>query len=248
VTDEQRFLFDLQGYIALEGVLDESRLQRMRTAMDEQGIENPRNDPGQSRFGGFLGWGSDWRDLIDHAAILPVLGELLGDRFRLDHAYGMAARSDVDATGQGMHHHAGMFHHGCYYVNHGPNMHNGLVVVSWALNDIPEGGGGFCCIPGSHKAQYDMPGKYYSVEDNPIARQVPQKAGDVVVFTEALTHGTMPWTTGANERRSVLLKYCPHYMQWGQRPMSPDVEGLTERQARILQGAYVWQREPVGVR
>src|SRR5690606_19047212 len=125
-------------------------------------------------------------------------------------------------------------------------MHNGLIVVSFALTDIDPGIGGFACIPGSHKALYKTPQKYYSVENNPIAIQVPQKAGDVVIFTEALTHGTMPWRNKTGERRSVLLKYCPHYMQWSTRTMEVNTDQLTERQRLILQGPYVANRELVG--
>jgi ectoine hydroxylase-related dioxygenase (phytanoyl-CoA dioxygenase family) len=136
-----------------------------------------------------------------------------------------------------------MFEHGCYYVTHGSRMHNGLIVVSWALTDIGENAGGFCCIPGSHKAVFPMPGRLFHIDGNPLVRQIPQKAGDVVIFTEALTHGTWPWTDPNGERRSVLMKYSPHYMQWGQKPMDAHgIGGLTERQRLLLEGAYVWQR------
>ena len=34
------------------------------------------------------------------------------------------------------------------------------------------------------------------------------KAGDAVIFTEALTHGTLPWTA-AHERRLLRYLYSP---------------------------------------
>lgn len=242
MTDEEKFLFDLQGYLVVENVLTPEQVQRMRADMDANGIASPDRESIKYRFGGFLAWGDDWRSLIDHPRILPHLVALLGEKFRLDHAYGMAGRVEGDLAGQTLHHHAGMFGHGCYYVTHGQTIHNGLIVVSFALSDIRPGAGGFCCIPGSHKALFKMPDRYYQVSDNPLVRQVSQKAGDVVIFTEALTHGTMPWSDRNQERRSVLLKYCPLYMQWGQGPMPADIAGLTDRQRQILQGAYVWQR------
>jgi ectoine hydroxylase-related dioxygenase (phytanoyl-CoA dioxygenase family) len=245
MTDEQRFIFDVQGYLVVEGVLPPERVQRMCAAMEEHGVREPQNNPNASRFGGFLTWGEDWRNLIDEPKLLPILSELLGPRFRLDHAYGMAMRAAGEGGGEGLHHHSAMFEHGCYYVTHRDRMHNGLIVVSYALTDINPGMGGFACIPGSHKALYPVPEQWYSVEDNPMVRQVPQKAGDVLIFTEALTHGTMPWRDPNIERRSVLLKYCPHYMQWTQCTMSSEIEGLTERQKLILQPPYVWQRPTV---
>jgi hypothetical protein len=248
MTDEQRFIFDIQGYIVLEGVLKPEQVKRMVADMDAHGIKEPSNNPTESRFSGFLGWGDDWRNLIDHPTLMPVLHDLMGSKFRLDHAYGMAMRASGKAGGFGLHHEAGMFEHGCYYATHGNKMHNGLIVVSYALTDIIPNGGGFVCIPGSHKATFTMPKQWYGLDANPLVKQVAQKAGDVVIFTEALTHGTAPWTNPTNERRSVLLKYCPHYMQWSNGgPMKSDFEGLTDRQKLILQGASVWERPKVVV-
>ena len=242
MTDEQRFIFDIQGYLVVEGVLPPERVQRMCVAMEDHGIREPQNNPNFSRFGNFLGWGDDWRNLIDEPAILPILTALMGPRFRLDHAYGMAMRAAGEGGGEGLHHHSGMFEYGCFYVTHHDRMHNGLVVVSYALTDIEPGMGGFACIPGSHKANYPVPEKWYSVYDNPMVRQVPQKAGDDLIFTESLTHGTMPWRDPDKERRSVLLKYTPHYMNWSQHSVTADIEGLTERQKLMLEPPYVWQR------
>lgn len=245
MTPEERFIFDVQGYIVLPNVLPSERVQRMLADMEEHGIREPENDSTKSRFGGFLSWGEEWRALIDDPHVLPILSELLGPRFRLDHAYGMAMCAEGKEGGEGLHHHAGMFHHGCFYATHGTAMHNGLVVVSYALTDIEPNMGGFICIPGSHKALYPVPENWYQLDDNPMVRQIPQKAGDVLIFTESLTHGTAPWRNTNNERRSVLMKFCPHYMQWTTTVMSPEIEGLTKRQKLILQGPYVWPRSAV---
>ena len=242
MTEEQKFVFDVQGYLVVEGVLSPEQIETMVADMERQGIREPENDPGKSRFGGFLRWGEAWRGLIDHPRIFPILTELLGRKFRLDHAYGMAMRAGGERSGEGLHHQAGMFDYGCFYVTHGQTMHNGLIVVSWALTDIEPGMGGFCCIPGSHKAQFPMPAQWFGLNYNPMVRQVPQRAGDVLIFTESLTHGTMPWLNHETERRSVLLKYCPGYMQWTAKPVADDIEGLTERQQQILQGPAVWER------
>jgi hypothetical protein len=243
MTEREKYLFDLNGYIVIPGVLDTETVAQMWDEMSAHGIEAPENNPGRSRFGNFLSWGPLWWSLIDHPTILPYLDALIGCKFRLDHAYGMAAAKDGEAGGFGMHHDSHMFHHGCYYTFEKGRMHNGLIVVSWMLTDTPPGGGGFICIPGSHKANYPTPPDAYAA-DSPLAVNVPGNAGDVLIFSEALTHGTARWTQDV-ERRSVLLKYCPHYMQWAKAPMSAEVDGLSERQRLILSGARVWDRAPV---
>lgn len=246
MTLEQKFIFDVQGYIVLENVLSGERMERMRKDMSDHGIVAPANDPNQSRFSDFFQWGKDWTDLIDEERVLPFLEEMLGPYFRLDHWYGMAMSADGVQGGEGLHHEANMFHHGCYYVTHREKMHNGLIVVSYALTDIEPGKGGFACIPGSHKALYPVPGHWYALDGNPMVRQVPQKAGDVLIFTESLTHGTYPWTSTKNERRSILLKYSPQYMHWGKPGAEREnIPGLNERQKLILEDAYIWQREKV---
>ena len=60
------------------------------------------------------------------------------------------------------------------------------------------------------------------------------EVGDVVFFTEALIHGTMPWTA-ENERRSLLYKYSPGHSAWsGNYYNLNDYEELTERQKLML--------------
>ena len=39
-------------------------------------------------------------------------------------------------------------------------------------------------------------------------RQLEMQAGDCVVFSEATTHGALPWSA-AHERRSLIVRYCP---------------------------------------
>ena len=244
LTDEQRYLFDLNGYLVLENVLDAATIKQMLADFDAHNIAPPDKESIDYRFGDFLTWGKTWRDLIDHPKTLPIIHEMLGPKFRLDHAYGMAMKADGDkGKGGGLHHQSAMFNHGCFYLTHGKQMHNGLIVVSFVLTDAVPGSGGFCCIPGSHKSLFPTPQGYFKL-DSPVIKQIPVNAGDVLFFTEALTHGTMPWTSKTGERRSVLMKYCPGYMGWALKPIDASrIEGLTPRQEMILRGPYVGTRE-----
>ncbi|MDA1088382.1 MAG: phytanoyl-CoA dioxygenase family protein [Verrucomicrobia bacterium] len=244
MTDEEKYIFDLQGFLKLESVLSPAEVSAMQNDMAEHGIANPDNNPQKSRFQ-FLDWGDRWRNLIDHERLLPCLNAIIGERFRLDHIYGMAASKDGESGQFGLHHESHMFGHGCYSHFEKGRMHNGLIVVSFALSDTTEGGGGFICIPGSHKANFNTPKPFYSAENNPLVVNVPVKAGDVIIFTESLTHGTAQWTL-EHERRAALLKYCPHYMNWSKGAINAEaIDGLTDRQKLILEGGYVWQREAV---
>lgn len=75
---------------------------------------------------------------------------------------------------------------------------------------------------------------------------VHQKAGDAVIFTEALTHGTLPWTA-THQRRSILFKYSPGHASWGHERYDDALRDLMtdEDQKLILEPPYVYQRKPV---
>ena len=104
MTDEQRYLFDSQGFVVVHGVIDSARLARMNAALDgDSEVANPANDHGESRFE-FLSRGADFHDLIDDSAVLPLLQELIGPKLRLYHACGMAMGTAGAAGGENLHH------------------------------------------------------------------------------------------------------------------------------------------------
>src|SRR5277367_1093351 len=103
MNDEERYLFDLQGYLVVEGALSEAEVTTLNRLIDDQGLLAPNEAIDSQRFGGFLNWGQPFRDLLDHPRLLPYLIELLGPAPRLDHAYGIAMRSGTE----GLHLHGG---------------------------------------------------------------------------------------------------------------------------------------------
>ncbi|RKU27283.1 hypothetical protein C6499_12120, partial [Candidatus Poribacteria bacterium] len=70
-------------------------------------------------------------------------------------------------------------------------------------------------------------------------------AGDVLFFTEALVHGTMPWTA-KHQRRSLLYKYSPGHSAWsGNYYDISKYDGLTEQQERMLMAPSIGRRPRV---
>jgi len=104
-------------------------------------------------------------------------------------------------------------------------MFSGLTVATFALTDVPEGSGGLAVIPGSHKSNFPVPEDIRMLRrSSPIVTQVPTKAGDCVIFTERLIHGTLPWQ-GPGIRRTLFLKYAPGSLTWEKRAYLPP-EGI----------------------
>ena len=192
--------------------------------------------------GGYLSWGQPFVDLLDHARVMPLLKFILADGFRLDHYYAIYADKGADRLG---------FHGGNrpydppeYYHFRNDRMYNGLTVVSWQLCDVGPDAGGFCCIPSSHKANWPCPPEIKEDHIQANCVTIPEaKAGSIIIFTEALTHGSAPWIED-HQRRSLLFKYSPAQQSWSSKHIqAPEGVGLTERQQLLFEPPYFSGRQ-----
>ena len=164
------------------------------------------------------------------------LNTILGQGFRMDHNPSLITMEE-GGEGHTFHGSAGPdFDPNCYYIYKNGEIHCGLTVVAWQFSDTNPGDGGLCLIPGSHKGNYACPQEIRKWEAHrDIVRQVSCKAGDVVIFTEAVTHGTLPWTA-EHQRRSALfrmspgnLAYVSGYNPWPEAVLADiDAQGITE--------------------
>ena len=239
LTDLQRYFFDVNGYLVFPDVLRSDEVVHLNSVLDDQQLPTPGSDIASQRFRDeFLGWDQACRDLIDHQAVLPIIKALCGPQVRLDHAYGIIMSPDTG--GLGLHGGAVPFDPSQFYVAGNGRIHAGLIVVSFALVDVSPGAGGFCCIPGSHKASFPVPEHV----DRSMVQHVPHGSGGVVVFTEALTHGTLPWRADY-QRRHLLFKYSPGNSAWQRDEGQYAGLDLTDRQRRLVEPPYVGNRRRV---
>jgi hypothetical protein len=126
----ERYLFDLNGYLALPGVLSAEILSTINGLMDERIASDVGPDATTHRFGDVLGWGQAVRALIDHEPILPYLQEILGPGFRLDHDYADLIRSGTGPIGTRLHGGAVPFDPGQSYTFIEGHPRSGLLVIA----------------------------------------------------------------------------------------------------------------------
>ncbi|MGH9277753.1 MAG: phytanoyl-CoA dioxygenase family protein [Acidimicrobiales bacterium] len=242
MTALDRYVFDCRGWVLFPDVLDAATVASLRAGIEAQGLGRPGPDVAQQRFGEqgeMLRWCRGVRDLIDHPLALDALRQLVGPAPRLDHAYGIMMRPGT--AGLGLHGPVAPFDPAQFYVHRGGRMWNGMVAMAWALTDGEPGDGGFGCISGSHRADEPLP-----AGAERLVTEVPQRAGSLLVFTEALFHATVPWR-GRGDRIALLYKYCPASTAYARSPWAPpDVLALlTPRQRRLLEPPAVEGRPEV---
>lgn len=234
MTPEEKFIFDLEGYIVIKNVLTESEVAQMNEEADKVFPANG-DDSAIRRTSNISQWGPSFQALMDHPNVMPYLLELLGPKVRIDHDYcifmtegGRAGRLHGGETDREADH---------WYKYRDGVMRNGLTVCTFFLTHADEGDGGFACIPGSHKSNFvdNLPEDVQHYERVPhYVRQPAVEAGDALIFTESLIHGTMPWTA-KHERRALLFKYSPGHSAWSQNYYKPeDYPALTEQQQRLI--------------
>jgi hypothetical protein len=235
VRYRDRYLFDLQGYLTIPDALSAEAVEQLNEVIDGMALDEIGGEETAHRAIHLLARSRAFRDLIDHPPVLPILEELLGEDFRLDHEYVDLIRSGMGPIGAGLHGGAVPFRPIEYYWNGGGQLHSGLVAVAYNLKEIGPDDGGFACVPGSHKSPFAFPDNWKDLSDpQSCVRSVTGPAGSAIIFTEALVHGTLPWR-GDDERRTVFYKYSPRSLAWSRTLYDPAAyPDLTERQRDIL--------------
>ena len=197
-----------------------------------------RGSTGRGDLDGALTWeepfGRPFRDMLVNPKVVPCLHELLGPGFRLDHNLGILTMRK-GAEGHVLHGSSGPgFDRHQYYIVRDGRMHNGLTVVAYQLTDVNPGDGGLCVVPGSHKGNFPCPealrrGEAYGE----FVKQITCKAGDCIIFTEAVTHGTLPWTAD-HQRRTALLRFSPGNLAYVPHAWPAEMLALMSPEQRLV--------------
>ncbi len=230
MTEEQRYLFDAFGYLIIPEVVSQAQIEELRATLRSPAEQNAPDTHSERP----LHWSRAWRDLLDLPGLSPLLEELIGNHaraaewpaglptFRIDH---VNVHTHVAKGFPGARLHGGWKGTGGaqFFRYHDGQFYNGLVAVVFELFDTHPNGGGFCCIPGTHKANLPLPERWRDLSQgiHPSVLRVPARPGDAIVFTEALTHGTLPWTAAA-PRRTLFYKFSPHGTSWSSAYYDPD--------------------------
>ena len=249
MTPEQRYLFDLHGYLHLKGVVSDDEVGAAGAAAVRYSETGSNALPegfvvDGKRFGHGFAFDQALGSLALHPAILPIIKELTNNKPRLTSGSLMINMPGAEDSGA-LHLHCARDDFGWdsvrYEVRDGRIFCDDLVIFPY-LTDVHPGDGGLLVVPGSHKSMFERPPELFnngvieSLEELPDGVvNVTPKAGDILVMNEAVTHGALPWMPKDRWRIFLVLRYRLQYRDSRELPdaiksrLAPDVLELTDR-------------------
>ncbi len=210
MSEYEKFLFDLKGFLVIPGVLtdEETRAVRDHTEIllwDPESLPEHHRAPiaGPAEF------------LIDHPRVMGLLETVLApkrEHIRLESVF-VSSRS-ADSSQDPWRPHAGgaNLHPSLSYRYQDGRIYSGMTRIVWELNEVKEGRGGTCLVPGSHKANLasHQDGAWPEEADAPdsgIWETYGCSPGSLVMFSEGVRHTASPWTAPDHPRRAILIAY-----------------------------------------
>jgi ectoine hydroxylase-related dioxygenase (phytanoyl-CoA dioxygenase family) len=204
ISVEDRFLFDLNGFLILRNVLSSEEcaeyLEVLNTLenqtyedkwMETVGPGRPTREISrihQIRLNGLPRLHSIFDRLIDHPRILPYLHQFVGEP-QLINTWSISKFGGAEQGG---------WHRGVPTTDY--SYSNGVIRsrmynVVYFLTDNGTEDGCVVALPGSHKSNVDLTWQNYKGLEMPGATAVTGKAGDVLMFSETVIHDGLPKTT-----------------------------------------------------
>ncbi len=253
------YLFDLRGYLLIERALDAGHVAALNACLDAI----PPIQPGQwhgyvhrqvhdEMFGVNLQQiyeaGEPFERLIDHPAWIARVRRFVGGEGTFDYHHGdlFIDENFANLRGPGQ---AISLHSGGHtrtkrtqFRYHDGRFHCGQVNVLIALTDIGPGDGATMVIPASHKANFKHPRfdtRVYGrdpVDGTEGAIEVHVRAGDALLFVDAIAHGSAA-RANPGQRRICVYRYGPSWgnFRFGYRPSDALLTRLTPVRRKIVQ-------------
>lgn len=269
MTEDERYIFDLNGYIIVRNVLTQDDIETANKAIDKHlheahersstALRNAKKDtnmygtgPGRKDLGGILEWDEDstvFKSILAHPKLLPLFHGLLGKGYRMDHMP-LAILQDKGSEGFQLHGgtidcSSGEYNYELEYNCNNGIIRNALLGCNVMLSDHNPGDGGFCIVPGSHKSNFKMPsGMVDGMKYQEFIQQTVTKAGDVILFSEGTVHGALPWMTESHQRRVALYRFAPATRCYGRAYLNNENSMWPEKMYDNLNDAQKSVLEP----
>jgi ectoine hydroxylase-related dioxygenase (phytanoyl-CoA dioxygenase family) len=245
MTDEEKWKFDLLGYVVLKSAVADADVAAMTELCDQwDAMDDDDLPPPMHRYNDESTTATTPRTVCAPDYVSDVFAELVLNREIMRVVLALTDNCpkhlNVCLTRNTREHGDIPFHGGTSGGLHNPaamyQAADGKVLATFinaslSLVDVPADTG-FVCIPGSHKGSFAVPEDVGIYDGPPIVDCPDVKAGDVVVFTETLRHGGRRWT-GEEPRRTAFVRYSTSYASY-----SPGAAPIEEYREQIPEELY----------
>lgn len=240
LTDDERFLFDVTGYLIVPGALSASEVTACREAAERAHAAHP---PGEWRqLGAVYEREPAIEPLIDHPSVFPKVRALLGDYFILQSSW--CTRSPPGFAGGNFHQDGSSVYE---FRRLGTPVPLVQLRIGFFLTDQTEPNqGNLVIIPGSHNARVPLP-KGTPPEAVPIAQVLRGEPGTAVLFHQGVWHcGTR--NEMSYPRYIQHMVYAPPWLIPSDRKRNdPEFLARTTPLRRALLGEWNRPEEPFGM-
>lgn len=266
MTQDQKFLFDLRGWIVLPAVLTDAQTDACKRHLEGMAADPPKLPPHERNT-----YSGPCQELLDHPALVAVLREIIApdltgpewtpvelkDRdaearkpslaygFRCDNSFHMVRRAGQPLP-LGAHNGGpamGPSHH-YQFVN--GRIFSPATRVVWELNEVQKDGGGTPFLSGSHKSNYNVPPAFQR-RGAEGWESYACPAGSVVIFSENVCHGSAAWTDPRQPRMAIFNHYTHYCMRFHRTPPPPEVvEAMPPLRRTLFRDVWMWDRGEAG--
>ena len=267
-TDLEIYLFDPNGYLVLENALTKAEVDECNACLDTI----PPLKVGEwwgyvhaHSFGATDGLnlqqiyeaGEPFEKLIDHPSWIEKVKYFVGGEGTFDYNHGPLFIDENFANFRGPGEAIGLHSGGHTHTKrtqfqvYNGRFQCGQINILLALTDFGPGDGGTMVIPGSHKANFQHPDfeKYRMAPDASVdgtrgAIEVNMKAGDALLFVDAISHGSAK-RTNPGQRRNTVYRYGPSWgnFRHGYQPSPELLARLTPERRQIVHPQRVIPRD-----
>ncbi len=228
----ERWAFDTQGFLLVEGVMDDhwvdaalagidANLDRLvyRGAGDKGGDVTLADIPGAPTISGTARpdlkglfqlpapHDEPFLKMLAHPAVIGRLNWMIGPGYKVTQSTALCHVKG--SSGQMLHAgNANPTSVGKHYemVNGRVHTRSGIN-VAWQLADVGPDDGGFVVVPGSHKSCYPLPHSVRTCNERAPLRHIPMRRGSVLFFLGGtVCHGAYRWEA-ESPRRTALFTY-----------------------------------------
>ena len=255
MNEEQKYLFDLNGFLVVPGVLTAQQCQELREFVVTLN-RDPKSLPDHERYAAIdpdpvtlhLVSGPS-SQLLDHPALVDILDEIIGGESieRTDDAYRFRFESTwntIKAGGE-----CGLKPHGAprvdplfVYMCRDQRIYSGLLRVVWELNPVGPEDEGTTFAPGSHKANFPTP-PHLLEHGSPIMKSYTCPEGSLIIFPEVVTHAGGRWHNPDVPRIAILNSYCPITTQWHRFDIPAElIEKMPAKRRTLFRGVWGTRR------